>query len=412
MAGVFTIYCHGTGMSRDKKQDKEIVNFFGHTGDEEGVNQLMLDGVGEAPRNHPMAGSFVFDPTAPYNKRDISKDENFLKKNPLLAQIVGHGVDGNVKFAMAYLAALPRPPSTINLLGWSRGAVTALRLANAISRQWNGIDLNIFAVDPVAGRDKGESTEDAKTVPAQVRNLLVILATGEKRSTFSPQDAARLSATPASNVVLLPMPGAHDTVAMWEERTLHVSEVVFSMAGQFLSKFGTRPQRTKPMLSDAQYVERYSHMLLHLEEYKSLRVGKVKGATLKDRLASIPMLHTRDFAKKLDEYVVDPENFINLHHRRCFKSVYPNLFTYLYKANQSKLDDSKVEQEFAQVDDSTRQVLFKLAIAQMEKRNEPIGPNLSLYKGAIDKKRENTIKFRGSLHQMGVLSGNDVKQES
>ena len=49
----------------------------------------------------------------------------------------------------------------------------------------------------------------------------------------------------------------------------------------------------------------------------------------------------------------------------CSQAVYPNLFTYLYKATQSKLDDSKVEQESAQVEDSTRQVLFKRAVAQM-----------------------------------------------
>ena len=411
MAEIFTIYCHGTGMNRDKKQDIEIVNFFGNNGDVDTDAQLMLDGVGSKPTNHPMAGNFIFEEAAPFHKRDISQDKSFLKTNPLAAQISGHGVAGNISFALAYLGELVKPlPRTINMIGWSRGAVTAIRLANAISKHFPKIEMNIFAVDPVAGNDKGEENLKAQLIPIQVKNFVAILATDEKRATFSPQDAARLQATPATNTVLLPMPGAHDTVAMWNTQTLHISEVVFSLAGQFLLKFGTRPRQVKGMLNDHQYVERYSHMLLNLDQYKALKGGKFNGTTLKNFVAAKGKVVERTFNENMDEYVVNPERFINLHHRRCFRASYPNLFGYLFKSEGSQINESQVEPEYNRVDPSTREVIQKLAKEQMDQRGEA-GGVLQLHRGNFPKGRALKLKYRGSLHQMGLMNAEDKKQE-
>ncbi len=408
MPGIYTIYCHGTGMNRDRNQNNEIVNFFGNQMEGNDYSDaLMLDGVGSAPNEHPMAGNFIFDATARFWKRDISKDLSWAKKNPKMAQIAGTGVSGNVAFAIEVLKHRVSLPDTINMIGWSRGAVTAIRLANAMSqdRELKGISLNIFAVDPVAGNDKGEK-DDNRNIPAQVENFIGILATGEKRKTFSPQDARRIEADAGTNLVLLPFPGAHDTVAKVGAGGLKdISDVIFSMAGQFLRKFGSQPRKDGDNLSDVQYLERYSKMLLQLDEYKNLRVGKLKGATLSDRVASKGKMQTRDFAKHLDEYVIDPERFINIHHRRLFKACYPHLFTYLFKAKKDKLDRSKVVSEFSALPQTVQEaVLKKVAVPEEEQ-----GPKLCLYEGTFSTDRAKKIRYRGSLNQMGVMQANDKK---
>lgn len=408
MDDIFTVYCHGTGANRDKNKDTEIVNYFGRgPDDKEYSDWLMLDGVGSKPKQHPLAGTFVYDESAPFFKRVIDKKNlKTRQKNPLLAMATGSGVNGNVNFALEILNRRPKVPSVINMIGWSRGGITAIRLANAISEQpaFRQVKINIVAIDPVAGGDRGELVKNRR-LPKQVKNFLCILATGEKRSTFKPQDAQRILAPRSCNVVMLPFPGAHDTVAkLATGRRGLVSHVVFAIAGQFLDHFGTEPRQPGPNMDDHDYLECYAEMLIHLDEYKNLRVGKIKGARLSDRVASKGALDTRDFAKNLDQYVIDPENFINIHHRRCFKSCYPNLFGYIYQSDKGKIDKNKVESEFL----SAPKVVQQSVLSQMATMADDEQTNVyQLHQGIFEEKRAERMIFRGSLHAMGILDNFD-----
>jgi len=70
----------------------------------------------------------------------------------------GGGVQENVDNTVELILALnlaSQKPDAINMIGWSRGAVTCIRIAWKLYQSQDGnirdIPINIFAVDPVAG---------------------------------------------------------------------------------------------------------------------------------------------------------------------------------------------------------------------------------------------------------------------
>ena len=415
MPDVFTFYCHGTGAARDHNVNTEIVNFFAHQRlAQEYISMLILDGVGKAPKaaGHYMAGEFVYNATlGPTFKEKVTS------KSPTFAQMNGSGVKCNINFAMEIFEnQIPtHTVKTVNMIGWSRGAVTCIRLANKLVTKWPNLNINIFAVDPVVGGDKGfdEAKPDNKNIPAQVKNLLVILATGEKRTSFTPQDASLLNAPASTNAIFLPMSGVHDTVAKVGTGNLtHVSNVVFSMAGQFLEKFGTTPAKAGN-LKDIEYLEQYSQMMLNSAEYATIRSSKGVGIKIQDRFTTkLFNFHRRDFVKALESYVMNPDFFINLHHRRCFKSVFPQLFTYLFKSNKNALDMKKVNQEY----EASKQLpgLSQQLLSLAQTPDEKVDQETEFFlvqQTAMDAGKPERIKYRGSLNKMGILQNNDAKPD-
>jgi hypothetical protein len=164
---VFTIYCHGTGGHRDKP-DKEIVAFFGRrAAGTEYQDYLILDGVAGSPKNkegkNPMAGTFNWADKNKAPEGDTPLELGGGKvKGSLAASATGHGVDDDTRHAIVTIANLRELPETVNLIGWSRGAVTCLTIANMLydpsttEGLFRQIKVNIFAVDPVAGAEAGQ----------------------------------------------------------------------------------------------------------------------------------------------------------------------------------------------------------------------------------------------------------------
>ncbi len=415
MASVFTVFCHGTGMNRNKNRDNEIVNYFGgfdynrkcYDGY---TDNLMLDGVGSDPKDDVnfMAGGFEYDESAPYQKKDISAS---VKKHLSTATLTGYGVEQNVAFAENVIRNLRPLPKVINMLGWSRGGMTAIRLANHLNRVLPGAKVNLFVVDPVAGTGKGTSAEE-KVIPPNVQNYVCVLAAGEKRTTFKPQDLSRIELTRNTNAVILPMPGAHDTVAKlkgtYPER--YVGEVTFSMAGQFLRKFGSQIRNRGEDYSNEQYLEIYSILQRYETTINTARTRGRHAKLLSDLLASGGSLKKRSFNKSLELYVVDPDNFINRHHRACFKAVYPQLFTYLYKYNKQKLRMELVEQEYAKLRGSEveQSLLAKAAEEMPDGEQTSRDAEIPLRPGFFPDDRAKKVRFKGSMKQVGILQGTNL----
>jgi hypothetical protein len=133
---VFTIYGHGTGGHRDKP-DKEIVAFLGRgASGEEYRNYLILDGVGGTPKGktNPMAGTFNWADKnkAPKGKTPLEQGGGPVTKTATVASATGFGVEGNARHAIVAIANLGTLPDTVNMIGWSRGAVTALVIAKLL----------------------------------------------------------------------------------------------------------------------------------------------------------------------------------------------------------------------------------------------------------------------------------------
>ena len=127
---MFTFYCHGTNFDRDKKG--EIIAEFGRSAlGEEYKNFLILDGPGSTPTTAPTPGQFN-----PFT-RDKSEKKTFGNKEmghthinwALTGTLAGSGWDDNVMHAVAAFAEVEPMPKAVNIIGWSRGAVTCTKLA-------------------------------------------------------------------------------------------------------------------------------------------------------------------------------------------------------------------------------------------------------------------------------------------
>ncbi len=158
-------------------------------------------------------------------------------------------------------------------------------------------------------------------------------------------------------------------------------------------------QKTPPLFvrSDSGLLDTYSHIKLKEEVYKSIKQKGLKQYIIGKGLA------TRDFAKNLDEYVVNPEYFINQHHRKCFKATLPETFKYLFTSKAHEADQKKILQELKQ--GTAIATLESLGVLGVElNKNELTLPEAQFYEPG---ERSKKLLYRGSLHDMGILNAID-----
>jgi len=409
---VFTIYCHGTGGHRDKP-DKEIVAFLGRgaTG-QEYKEYLILDGVGGTPKGktNPMAGTFNWADKnkAPKGKTPIEQGGGSVTKTAAIASATGFGVEDNARHAIVAIANLPQLPDTVNMIGWSRGAVTALVIANMLydpsstEGLFRSIKVNIFAIDPVAGADAGvgKDAESRRLICANVKNYLGIIATGENRKTFKPQDLARVHiADLNSNVMFLPFPGKHSSSPQNNDpKTLEVSQISWSLAVQFLKYFGTPCERPLHLFSIQDYLEKYSYILTHHDQF-----AKVKQKGFKQFMIGMGF-GKRDITKNMADYVRYPEYFINEHHRACFDFLFPNLSRWLLNPaagnmNTEKAAATKEVKDQRDVSPECMKTLPMLGVTFDSAKN----PQLPQAGSLFDQSALADSQAKGSLLRMGLV---------
>lgn len=339
MPNVFTIFCHGTASHRSRT-DKEIVTEFGKLAmGQEYRDFLILDGPGSGSgmdaSENPLPGRFD-----PYTRNKVIKSKQVLKnagfdgksiKNPkfmnlkksnnLMGKLSGSGWDDNVIHAIATISELNPMPDRINMIGWSRGAVTCTKMAFKMQKIYPQIEFNIFAIDPVAGTGN-RAKEDNKTIKENVRNYIAILMVGEQRKIMQPQDMDRVTISKMTNAIFLPFPGVHSTAVK------HVAEgdtanVVWSLAYSFLTHFGTNFDKSlAPRYSGSEICNLYGKM-----------VTKNKGGNVPQKLKmqAVRIDKTRNFASCMDKYVIDADYFINEHHRETFIRTYPKVYAFLFE---------------------------------------------------------------------------------
>lgn len=251
-----------------------------------------------------------------------------LKTNSTMRGLVyGEGMDDNIRHA---LAAMGNKWSdfnghTVNMIGWSRGAVTCIRMANWMHEFFGGgMNVNIFAVDPVAGNDLGVDVADTFTLPPTVKNFVGLIVMDDKRGGFRPQDINRLKVqdTTATHLALLPMPGAHDTpVKLGKNADLaEVAEISRFLGYRFLAAMGTVFKEAETAYSALQQAEKYARAKAKTAGYAKL--GK-KGF---DKAAQGGII-VRDVAAEMDRYVShSTAYFVNEHHVECFRLAFPRIY--------------------------------------------------------------------------------------
>ena len=368
---LFTVLNHGTGSHR-RRTDGEIIADFGRN--MRGVEYkdfLITDGVGKAgTRENPLPGNFdpftkdkqskgdspAWSRTPTKTLRDITGNaqnffsptgHGFLRGAAKVAKVVvpekakageraitGEGWDDNIRHSIAVLADVwaSDMTGTLNMIGWSRGAVTCLRMANWIKEfLGNGININIFAIDPVAGLDAGERLKDTYVIPDIVKQYVGILMLDEMRGDFKPQDLSRIEIADRNQtkVAFLPFPGVHNTPVMLRDSQLgEVTRLVRVIAYKFLTLHGTLFLAPEVEFTSAQMCEIYADAVLKRAGYKAMT--KTTGmAGMKAKLMG--GLEDRTTRVQAASYVsADAAFFLNEHHRMCFEASARDVYNYFF----------------------------------------------------------------------------------
>ncbi|MGK7873387.1 MAG: hypothetical protein AB4426_08755 [Xenococcaceae cyanobacterium] len=272
-------------------------------------------------------------------KQTSEFQDDFMGNTPevwrQMGRALGNGWDDNVYKAVWMLTHLKfemgQPIDTINIIGWSRGAVTCLKMANKLFEVFEDtLNLNIFAVDPVPG-GYTYRTQDMLAIPPNVRNYLAILALDADGGNFQPTDRTDIkllapksqygkggnpdSLNPQQikpHVHFLPFPGNHsDLVNANLSHPLVKNSAILCrhLAWLFLTTHGT-PMKHEFQLSSDEVSQLYNQMLPKLGEI-------AKAASTGGFLSIVEGFKTeRSVRKHRDDYVKQPDRYINEHHRQ------------------------------------------------------------------------------------------------
>ncbi|MEL1265701.1 hypothetical protein [Pseudoxanthomonas putridarboris] len=264
MSTAMTIFCHGTksysdevklkGASRKEygEEEKELVwvleKHYQMPSDRQGHTfnggKLLLQGVGSL--NDPTSNRIVQAGDGLQGNTGSS-----WPVTRLFNMACGNGIGRNIEKAITFLEYMVdhnQRPTCINMVGWSRGGVTCVRLAQALHRnnKLNGIEVNIFAGDPVPGAFRHDTWGLSKeyAITPNVRRYLQVMAMhvgGLKGRGFKPLIPAVVA--PAVTVAgVLPMPGNHSQVVKAKDSP---GEITLDMAIRFLRICGSEGVRSE-----------------------------------------------------------------------------------------------------------------------------------------------------------------------
>ncbi|QRP62907.1 hypothetical protein I6J77_12305 [Rhodanobacter sp. FDAARGOS 1247] len=360
----FAVYCHGTGFNRVKAtESNELVAWFhNHTdGSEarlagslvtpgsylinEGPGSGMVGGIALPQQVNPITGNRISGSggggssfsKALGGKTSTSKLTRSNKVGNALGNLSGLGWDENVIRTVNIIQDMifehGQAIDRVNLAGWSRGAVTCIRIAAALNEVFgNELECNIFGVDPVAGLSAGKTIEDTTRLTPNVARYIAIIAMHEMRKSFKPQDWSRLTVVDPgrTTAVMLPMPGVHNAQVIPNEPA-YAAYITRNLACGFLRSLGTSIDGVPYnfLCSAADMCEGYARLVMGLSEHKSYQTSGMKnrlvGGGLRRRSAA---KHSR-----MDLYTRGGKEsyWINEHHRACFAAAYPGAYQTIFE---------------------------------------------------------------------------------
>ncbi|GLC24145.1 hypothetical protein [Roseisolibacter agri] len=331
---VVSVFCAGTDYDENSKD--VIAQLYAATEGRPGVDRFFYAGPGSAGavKRHGAVVNTV-DSTMKRVMPGLGVVAGAAGVN--LGQVVdtatGMSMHLNVAAAEREVSAVCAPGlTTVNLAGWSRGAVTCIGIANALARR--GVtSINLFLFDPVPGTKLVNSwnwTEELNTLPEAVKSTSVLLMeqmvggiSTAKELLLQPLTTAFAGGT----ATVYPMPGRHNSAVENDSYLPEVAALGEHLCTQFLLSKGTKLSRTRT-LSDAAVVEHYATV-----KRSQKRVAEASGYT------------ERSFA--IDNPLRESLFFVNQHHKRTFATVYPTVAQVLDSAfevprwNASAADEAR-----------------------------------------------------------------------
>ncbi|MGA7522786.1 MAG: hypothetical protein WBW84_09895 [Acidobacteriaceae bacterium] len=316
MPAVFTIYNCGTSHNR-QNLDETVADLARRTGGAENRDWMINDGPGSY--SHPASSSApaairglaaqaktpgTCDPVSGFREKTLFAVER--------GAVDGFGWEENVAHTMAVLNATVDLPQTINMVGWSRGAITCFMIAHALQQnpRTSGIAVNIFAFDPVPGPGNFDDPNKV-TLPTNVRAYVAVVQEDERRKIFRPTliDADEVGGIKAKFYC---MPGGHST-GVFRTKT-EVGLIGAFLAQRFLQKHGT--QLNNPIFLTARDLcELYAKIRMDLAQYRSSGGG----------ILALLGTQRRAVANRFQ----DTAYFINDHHANQFRKTFPQIWSAL-----------------------------------------------------------------------------------
>lgn len=283
----FTIYFLGTGIHSETYKDKhywdgETVSLIAGTMQkgEDHLDYIVVDGPGSGNLlNHKR---FVHYNHTPHNssgtalgigvKENIDNVIAVMKlqnKNPALVEFVKDLKEKLEKRKHKNI-------SKINIVGFSRGAVTAIAFANkiALDAQFKDVPVNIFAIDPVSGP---AWYKDIFLLENNVEKFVGLYAQHEFSSQFEAIIPVASEKNLKTHISYLLFPGKHgsmvgddySTEASDPSALRSTGKIIKHLACEFLLDNGTQLKNAY-QLSKASLLEEYALLVANFKKYEEI----------------------------------------------------------------------------------------------------------------------------------------------
>jgi len=334
----FTVYNCGTAFNRNNR-DELVADLAARTQGEEGTHWIINAGPGSSPGSKleyfgkdPETGTYKIQMQAPQARPGrydpITKKKRWFSNiTPLGGLLTGSGWEDNVKSTIHHIGGLNeigRLPETINMAGWSRGAVTCHMIANALYKTYPTIQVNIFALDPVPGF--GQWRKHRTKIDKNVRNYAVLYQEDEHRGTFK---SVVVGHAPSTHFTIYNMPGAHGTGVRGDKKiyggNMNLAALAQDLCEKFLTEHGTLLKNRLGLTADQQ-LEHYAKVRENITHYRKDTKGFWGGKV---------DTHNRKIFKGVGSQ--SHEFFINEHHDKLFHAKCPRLYLYLVETNPTRL---------------------------------------------------------------------------
>ncbi len=292
---IFTVYLRGTGSSLKKDGPPSAVYPTGETisvletetAGEKNIDFIGIDGPGS--QNHDLLETSTSKKVTVYDER-LGIYAGFGTKETVENILnIMKGKSENIHHAG--MLKQKKRIQVVNIIGWSRGAITGIQLANEMfyDAELQHIKVNLFLIDPVPGLALSVGTlfwDRIKMLQQNVKDVVILVAENELSHGFNallPKPVGEI------NLNILPMPGYHatlvgnsnhngkvDTAVSFKNNKIGAKQLSFSsgdptlasvgklvkyFARYFLEKHGTRFKSEPAEMSPEEMLRVYENLV-------------------------------------------------------------------------------------------------------------------------------------------------------
>jgi hypothetical protein len=339
----FTIFFLGTGerfeedTSKGKKYKYTLLTEF-----QKAIPDSVLErGIGAGYGDYDKAGDTI-----------VKRKRGFLGQM-ILETVGGEGHEASIRAARSDLDEFLQknnidPHNTdieINLVGFSRGAITCNRFANRLRFIYPNLKVNIFDIDPVPG-PVSKLTDDweARNIPPTVGeyhavHMQHVGGSGNAAYTigFDPEDFSRLTPEDPNSLVFSVdiLPGSHGGAQIVRGNGMEDPTLITAYnLHKFLERHGATIPAQSINLPNEDRVTWSNFDYLTICSDPKERLKMFENMVNNEPLYSKHGSKIRMVNKETYRYHQNSDYFLTQQHREDFKAVYPNIFYWFFEGGK------------------------------------------------------------------------------